>query len=83
MTSGASPMPIPTEDSVDILPTSDSEPQSLMGVRFACHALENAMPLIMQEVYFERHVITFGDKCALVQYQQCWVRRIMFGYQCL
>ena len=36
----------------EIPPVSDSEPQSLMGVRFACGTLERAMPLIIDEVYF-------------------------------
>ena len=36
----------------EIPPVSGSEPQSLMGVRFACGTLERAMPLIIDEVYF-------------------------------
>ena len=35
----------------EIPPVSGSEPQSLMGVRFACGTLERAMPLIIDEVY--------------------------------
>ena len=53
MTNGTAPNQILTEDSLDISPRLDSEPQSLMGVRFACNTLENAMPLIIQEVHFE------------------------------
>ena len=52
MTSDASQMPIPADDSLQMSSTFDTEPQSLMGVRFACNALENAMPMIMQEVKF-------------------------------
>ena len=43
--------PVETYDSIDLFPHIDSEPQSLMGTRFACSTLENAMPLIMQEVH--------------------------------
>ena len=49
-----------TADLLDISPRNDSEPQSLMGVRFACHTLENAMPLIIQEVHFEGRIRVFG-----------------------
>ena len=44
---------VETYDSIGLFPHIDSEPQSLMGTRFACNTLENAMPLIMQEVHFK------------------------------
>ena len=49
--SAAPTAPVETYDSIDLFPHIDSEPQSLMGTRFACNTLENAMPLIMQEVH--------------------------------
>ena len=51
MNSAAPTAPVETYDSIDLFPHIDSEPQSLMGTRFACSTLENAMPLIMQEVH--------------------------------
>ena len=60
VTNGTAPSQILTEDSLDLSPRLDSEPQSLMGVRFACHTLENAMPLIIQEVLFKRTSKCFG-----------------------
>ena len=62
-------MPIPADDSLQMSSTFDTEPQSLMGVRFACNALENAMPMIMQEVHFERQTFDFGFSNALLQYR--------------
>ena len=56
VTSGTDPNLTLTDESLDISPRPDSEPQSLMGVRFACHTLENAMPLIIAEVHFEGRI---------------------------
>ena len=50
MTSEASIIQMVGGDATEIPPPSESEPQSLLGVRFACQAMENAMPLIIDEV---------------------------------
>ena len=65
MTSDVPRMGMITEDpleSLEISPPSDSEPQSLMGVRFACNTLENAMPMIMQEVLLKKNIIDMGTE---------------------
>ena len=67
VTSDASRRQIFAQDSLEIPPPCDSEPQSLMGVRFACNALESAMPMIMTEVPFERQTFDFGFSIAVLQ----------------
>ena len=53
VTSEASTIQMVGGNSIEIPPPSESEPQSLLGVRFACQAMENAMPLIIDEVLTE------------------------------
>ena len=53
VTSGASIIQTIGGDNIETPPPSDSEPQSLLGVRFACQAMEHAMPLIIDEVLIE------------------------------
>ena len=50
VTIGASPIETYGENPIEMPLNSDSEPQSLLGTRFACKAMENAMPLIIDEV---------------------------------